>query len=41
MDDNQAGTNDLQVTIQVSSGVPQSVQVKYVVCFFFFGWMVG
>jgi len=29
MDDNRTGTNDLQVTIQVSSGVPQSVQVKY------------
>ena len=34
MDDNQTGTSDLQVTIQVSSGAPQSVQVKYV--FFFF-----
>jgi len=29
MDDNQTGTNDLQVTVQLSSGLPQSVQVKY------------
>ena len=35
MDDNQTGTNDLQVTIQVSSGAPQSVEVKYVMWFFF------
>jgi hypothetical protein len=39
MDDNQTGTNDLQVTIQVPSGVPQSVQVKYVFVFFWW-WMV-
>jgi Glycosyl hydrolase family 79 C-terminal beta domain len=38
MDDNQTGTNDLQVTVQLSSGLPQSVQVKYVV-FFFWGWL--
>ena len=38
MDDNQTGVNDLQVGIQVSSGVPESVQVKYVVFFF---WRVG
>ena len=33
MDDseNSTATNDLQVTVQVPSGVPQSVQVKYVV----------
>jgi hypothetical protein len=31
MDDNQTGTNNLQVTIQVPSGAPQSVQVKYVI----------
>ena len=37
MDDNQTGTNDLQVTIQLSSGVPQTVQVKYVLfCFVLF-----
>ena len=35
MDDNQTGTNALQVTIQGSSGMPQSVQVKYVVVAFF------
>ena len=35
MDDNRTGTNDLQVTIQVSSGLPQSVQVKYVFLFVF------
>jgi hypothetical protein len=29
MDDNQTGTHDLQVTLEVTSGVPQSVQVKY------------
>ena len=29
--------NDLQATVQASSGVPRSVQVKYV-CFF---WLVG
>ena len=40
MDDNQSGTNDLQVTIQVSSGVPQTMQVKYVVLFFFGWWFV-
>jgi hypothetical protein len=38
MDDNQTGTNNLQVTIQVSSGEPQSVQVK---CVFFLWWLVG
>ena len=36
MDDNQTGTSDLQVTIQVSSGAPQSVQVKYVFFYLFF-----
>jgi hypothetical protein len=41
MDDNQTGTNDLQVTIQVSSGEPQSVQVKCVFFLFFGGWMDG
>ena len=30
MDDNQKGTNDLQVVIQLPDGAPQSVQVKYV-----------
>ena len=30
MDDNQTGTNDLQVTIQLPDGAPQNVQVKYV-----------
>jgi len=29
MDDNGTGANDLEVTIQLSSGAPQSVQVKY------------
>ena len=33
MDDNQTFTNDLQVTIQLPDGAPQSVQVKYVVFF--------
>ena len=32
----QTGTNDLQETLQVSSWVSQSMQVKYVVLFFFF-----
>ena len=43
MDDNGTGTNALQVTIQLSSGVPQSVQVKYVffLRFFLFFWVVG
>ena len=42
MDDNQTGTNDLQVTLQVSTGVPQTVQVKYVICLFFLvGWIVN
>ena len=43
MDDNGTGTNALQVTIQLSSGVPQSVQVKYVffLRFFFFVWLDG
>ena len=38
MDDGQTGTNDLVVTIQVPSGVPGSVQAKYVAMgvFFFF-----
>jgi hypothetical protein len=40
MDDNRTGTNDLQVTVQVSSGVPQSVQVKYVSFFLVVGWLV-
>ena len=40
MNDNQTGTNDLQVAIQVSSGVQQSVQVKYVVLFFLIGWFI-
>ena len=30
MDDKQKGTNELQVTIQLPNGAPQSVQVKYV-----------
>ena len=34
MDGNQTGMNDLQVTVQVLSGVSQSVQVKYVVLSF-------
>ena len=38
MDDNGTGTNALQVTIQLSSGVPQSVQVKYVYFFTFLGF---
>ena len=40
MDDNRTGTNDLQVSLQISSGVPQNVQVKYVVFFWLGGWMV-
>ena len=40
MDDNQTGTNNLQVTVQVPGGAPQSVQVKYA-SFFFCGWLVG
>ena len=36
MDDNGTGANFLQVTIQLSSGAPQSVQVKYVCLFSFF-----
>jgi Glycosyl hydrolase family 79 C-terminal beta domain len=38
MDDNQTGTNNLQVTVQVPGGAPQSVQVKYAS---FFLWLVG
>ena len=41
MDDNGTGTNALQVTIQLSSGVPQSVQVKYVFFYAFFFCVVG
>jgi hypothetical protein len=35
MDDNQTEANALSVTIQVPTGVPGSVQVKYVGFFFF------
>ena len=42
MDDNQTDANVLQVGIQVSSGLPECVQVKYVVFFFFWsgGWLI-
>ena len=36
MDDGQTGTNNLVVTVQVPSGVPGNVQVKYVEIVFFF-----
>ena len=35
MDDGQTGKNDLVVTVQVPSGVPGRVQVKYVETVFF------
>ena len=42
VNDNQMGTNDLHVTIQLPGGALQSVQVKYVVFFFrwFDGWLI-
>ena len=39
MHDNQTGTNDLQVTVQVSSGIPAE-RASQVCCVVFFGWFV-
>jgi hypothetical protein len=40
MDDNQTGTNDLNVALQLPGGAPQNVQVKYVGGIYFFGVLV-
>jgi hypothetical protein len=40
MDDNQTGKNNLHVAIQLPSGAPQSVQVKYVEKNWVVGWLI-